>query len=65
MLAKMGMNCRNDNDSSESESDGYAYAYPICRYLPPVPKKINTTHRCSEVVAMMKGSTEPLQVALF
>jgi hypothetical protein len=63
MLAKMRMNCRNDNDSSESESDAYAYAYPICRYLPP-PNKIKTTHRCSEVVAMMKGSTEPLRVLL-
>jgi hypothetical protein len=58
------MNRRNDNDSSESESDGYAYAYPIHCYLPP-PKKIKTTHRCSEVVAMMKGSTEePLCVLL-
>jgi hypothetical protein len=64
MLAKMRMNRRNDNDSSESESDEYAYAYPIRRYLPPIPKKIKTTHRCSEVVAMMKGSTEPLCVLL-
>jgi hypothetical protein len=63
MLAKMCMNCRNDNDSSESESDAYAYAYPIRRKLPP-PKKTKTTHRCSEVVAMMKGSTEPLHVLL-
>jgi hypothetical protein len=63
MLAKMHMNRRNNNDSSDSESDEYAYAYPIRRYLPP-PKKIKTTHRCSEVVAMMKGSTEPLRVLL-
>jgi hypothetical protein len=63
MLAKMRMNRRNNNDSSESKSDAYAYAYPIHRYLPP-PKKIKTTHRCSEVVAMMKGSTEPLRVLL-
>jgi hypothetical protein len=63
MLVKMRMNRRNDNDSSESKSDAYAYAYPICCYLPP-PKKIKTTHRCSEVVAMMKGSTEPLHVLL-
>jgi hypothetical protein len=54
MLAKMHMNRRNDNDSSESESDEYAYAYPIRRYYLPPQKKIKTTHRCSEVVAMMK-----------
>jgi hypothetical protein len=62
MLAKMSMNHRNNNEDStrsESESDAYAYAYPIRRYLPP-PKKIKTPHsRYSEVVAMMKGSTEP------
>jgi hypothetical protein len=63
MLAKMCMNRRNDNDPSESESDAYVYAYPIHHYLPPT-KKIKTTHRCSEVVAMMKGSTEPLRVLL-
>jgi hypothetical protein len=63
MLSKMRMNRRNDNDSSDSDSDAHAYAYPIHRHLLS-PKKIKTAHRCSEVVAMMKGSNQPLCVLL-